>query len=317
MRTLVGVAALAAMAEGFTIVHPTWCNSFLGRKSMQLCSAGRSAPALRASARLASRPGRGLAMQTGEKSASQQIIIGILAFGFLFGALFPLINNGLRVGTAGQEMSGAATGMRQKELDERLSKVRRSFLCTARCTRKYLIASDRRVATISIHICACVCAKTQAQGNFRYHTTTVRLCCIPRRCCARPCWRANRQDSLHTFSVAGPGIRCDQRRRHAVCCRVRRQEQGVLLPGPGRCRILCRSCQGAARQQSLCRYRPAPPCLIPSMTQPCAGGLRDFAFCMCVLCCVFHAVLSARCASDDLGRRHQVCQEQPRQGRPV
>ena len=65
----------------------------------------------------------GLKMQTGEKSASQQIIVGILAFGFLFGALFPLVNNGLRTGLAGDEMSGAATGMKEKELNERLSKV--------------------------------------------------------------------------------------------------------------------------------------------------------------------------------------------------
>jgi len=62
-------------------------------------------------------------MQTGEKSTTTLVIVGILAFGFLFGALFPLINNGLRVGTAGKEMSGAATGMKQKELDSRLSKV--------------------------------------------------------------------------------------------------------------------------------------------------------------------------------------------------
>lgn len=62
-------------------------------------------------------------MQAGEKSTTTLVIVGILAFGFLFGALFPLINNGLRVGTAGKEMSGAATGMKQKELDSRLSKV--------------------------------------------------------------------------------------------------------------------------------------------------------------------------------------------------
>lgn len=58
-----------------------------------------------------------------EKSPVQLIIIGVLGFGFLFGALFPLINNGLRTGMAGESMSGAATGMKQKELDERLSKV--------------------------------------------------------------------------------------------------------------------------------------------------------------------------------------------------
>ena len=53
------------------------------------------------------------AAQAGESSATKNVIVGILAFGFLFGALFPLINNGLRIGTAGQEMSGAATGQRR------------------------------------------------------------------------------------------------------------------------------------------------------------------------------------------------------------
>lgn len=62
-------------------------------------------------------------MAAGENTTTKNLIIGVLAFAFLFGALFPLINNGLRIGTAGQEMSGAATGMRQKELDERLAKV--------------------------------------------------------------------------------------------------------------------------------------------------------------------------------------------------
>ncbi len=131
-RTLHCAAALAllALAEGFS---PTAAGggALLGRR-LRACPAGVGvlglAP-LRAARRPARRSNRGccggLAMQTGESSVTKNIIVGVLAFGFLFGALFPLINNGLRIGTAGQEMSGAATGMRQKELDERLAKVHR------------------------------------------------------------------------------------------------------------------------------------------------------------------------------------------------
>ena len=77
-----------------------------------------------------------------EKSPVQLIIIGVLGFGFLFGALFPLINNGLRTGMAGESMSGAATGMKQKELDERLSKV-------VPCACRHLQSGGH------LHHCAC------------------------------------------------------------------------------------------------------------------------------------------------------------------
>lgn len=43
--------------------------------------------------------------------------------GFLFGALYPLINNSVKYAQAPKELSGAATGLRQKEIDERLSRV--------------------------------------------------------------------------------------------------------------------------------------------------------------------------------------------------
>jgi hypothetical protein len=119
--------ALLALAEGFSPAA-VGGSALLGRR-LRACPAGVGAHGL-APLRAARRPARrgrcgGLAMQTGESSATKNIIVGVLAFGFLFGALFPLINNGLRIGTAGDEMSGAATGMRQKELDERLAKVHR------------------------------------------------------------------------------------------------------------------------------------------------------------------------------------------------
>ena len=43
--------------------------------------------------------------------------------GFLFGALYPLINNSVKYAQAPKELSGAATGLRQKEIDARLSRV--------------------------------------------------------------------------------------------------------------------------------------------------------------------------------------------------
>jgi len=57
------------------------------------------------------------------KSTSQQLVIFVVGFGFLFGALYPLINNSLRFAQAPKEVSGAATGMRQKEIDERVVRV--------------------------------------------------------------------------------------------------------------------------------------------------------------------------------------------------
>ena len=117
-------------SEGFTLA-PVSGSGLLGRglrafpavahssaQRAELAATGRER-----GRRPAQRAAGGLAMAAGESSTTKNLIVGFLAFGFLFGALFPLINNGLRIGTAGQEMSGAATGMRQKELDERLSKV--------------------------------------------------------------------------------------------------------------------------------------------------------------------------------------------------
>lgn len=128
-RALLALGALA-LAEGFA-PHHAGCGSILRRGSPHLCRTGswttvNRTPelAVQSGLRPARRAAGGLTMQTGESSTTKNLIVGILAFGFLFGALFPLINNGLRIGTAGQEMSGAATGMRQKELDQRLSKVR-------------------------------------------------------------------------------------------------------------------------------------------------------------------------------------------------
>jgi hypothetical protein len=132
--------ALLALApttsEGFTLA-PVSGSGLLGR-GLRACPAVTHSSSQRAASSAVSAPDRGrdlgprrpaqravggLAMAAGEGSTTKNLIVGFLAFGFLFGALFPLINNGLRIGTAGQEMSGAATGMRQKELDERLSKV--------------------------------------------------------------------------------------------------------------------------------------------------------------------------------------------------
>lgn len=135
MRSMLKSAALCALASSAQAFAPgtvaPGC-SVLHARGVLACRAGSWVPSLRSAAvqppraRTASprdgRPSTGLRMQT-EKSASTQFIIGFLAFGFLFGALFPVINNGLRVGTAGDDMSGSATGMRQKELDSRLSKV--------------------------------------------------------------------------------------------------------------------------------------------------------------------------------------------------
>jgi len=57
------------------------------------------------------------------KSFEQQALIFVIGFGFLFGALYPLINNSLRYATAPAEMSGAATGLKQKEINERIVRV--------------------------------------------------------------------------------------------------------------------------------------------------------------------------------------------------
>jgi hypothetical protein len=133
IRVLAALCALASSAQAFAPGPAAPGRIGLHARGVLACSAGSLVPSLRSAAarppprakaasRRSGRPATGLRMQT-EKSASTQFIIGFLAFGFLFGALFPLINNGLRVGTAGDEMSGAATGMRQKELDSRLSKV--------------------------------------------------------------------------------------------------------------------------------------------------------------------------------------------------
>ncbi len=117
-------------SEGFTLA-PVSASGLLCR-GLRACPAITHSSAQRAASaatvrergrRPAQRAAGGLSMAAGESSTTKNLIVGFLAFGFLFGALFPLINNGLRIGTAGQEMSGAATGMRQKELDERLSKV--------------------------------------------------------------------------------------------------------------------------------------------------------------------------------------------------
>jgi hypothetical protein len=124
------IALTPTPSEGFTLV-PVSGSGLLGR-GLRACPAVTHSSAQRAELaatghergrRPAQRAAGGLAMAAGESSTTKNLIVGFLAFGFLFGALFPLINNGLRIGTAGQEMSGAATGMRQKELDERLSKV--------------------------------------------------------------------------------------------------------------------------------------------------------------------------------------------------
>ena len=143
---VVAASAALAVAEGFALAPAAGCAILHARGLPHLCRAGGWVPPLRStgtpgsrgSARhTARRPAGGLAMQT-EKSATTQFIVGFLAFGFLFGALFPLINNGLRVGTAGDEMSGAATGMRQKELDSRLAKVRHAaqiLSCHLKCLR--------------------------------------------------------------------------------------------------------------------------------------------------------------------------------------
>ena len=129
-------AAAMALGEGFAY-HAGSASLVLShaRHMRYIQGAGLRSPAtpLR-SARPARQQVRQLAMQT-EKTATQQIIVGILAFGFLFGALFPLINNGLRIGTA-SDMSGAATGMKEKELNERLAKVRQRtplYRCIASC----------------------------------------------------------------------------------------------------------------------------------------------------------------------------------------
>eukprot|EP00288_Rhodomonas_lens_P015422 CAMPEP_0177701878 /NCGR_PEP_ID=MMETSP0484_2-20121128/6842_1 /TAXON_ID=354590 /ORGANISM="Rhodomonas lens, Strain RHODO" /LENGTH=344 /DNA_ID=CAMNT_0019213133 /DNA_START=32 /DNA_END=1066 /DNA_ORIENTATION=+ len=57
------------------------------------------------------------------KSPVQQLVIFVIGFGFLFGALYPLINNSLRFAQADKSMSGAATRMRQQEIDERVVRV--------------------------------------------------------------------------------------------------------------------------------------------------------------------------------------------------
>jgi hypothetical protein len=130
-------AASMALAEGFAC-HAGSASLILShaRHMRYIQGAGLRSPAtpLRSTRPAARQQVRQLAMQT-EKTATQQIIVGILAFGFLFGALFPLINNGLRVGTA-SDMSGAATGMKEKELNERLAKVRQRaplYRCIASC----------------------------------------------------------------------------------------------------------------------------------------------------------------------------------------
>lgn len=64
-----------------------------------------------------------VSLQMSTKSASQQIVIAVIAFGFLFGAIYPLANNSLRFATADKSLSGAATKMRQSEIDDRLRTV--------------------------------------------------------------------------------------------------------------------------------------------------------------------------------------------------
>jgi len=83
--------ASLALAEGFTI-SPSG-GLFVGR-SLQLSQNGGLAPGCfgkstqrSVSLRPARRASGGLAMQTGEKSTGTLIIVGVLAFGFLFGEL--------------------------------------------------------------------------------------------------------------------------------------------------------------------------------------------------------------------------------------
>ncbi len=56
-------------------------------------------------------------------NSAQVFLVFVLGAAFLFGAIYPLANNGLRFATADRSMSGAATGLRQQEIDERLSPI--------------------------------------------------------------------------------------------------------------------------------------------------------------------------------------------------
>ncbi|EKX55272.1 member of Tic22 family [Guillardia theta CCMP2712] len=62
-------------------------------------------------------------LQSSEKGGAVKILIPILGVGFVFGGLFPLINNGLNYAKLDSSISGAATGLKQKEIDEKLKRV--------------------------------------------------------------------------------------------------------------------------------------------------------------------------------------------------
>ena len=92
---------------------------------------------------------------TTEKSASQRLIVGVIAFGFLFGAIYPLANNSLRFATADESMSGGATRMRQDEIDQRLKTIP-VFVVTDLKNSPYVADGKVPVEYVAIRACVCV-----------------------------------------------------------------------------------------------------------------------------------------------------------------
>eukprot|EP00960_Hanusia_phi_P048088 758760-Hanusia_phi.AAC.9 len=65
-------------------------------------------------------------LQSSEKGSGVKILVVLLGVGFVFGGLppsFPLINNGFNYAKSDPSISGAATGLRQSEIDEKLKRV--------------------------------------------------------------------------------------------------------------------------------------------------------------------------------------------------
>jgi len=122
-RLAAALAVLPCLALGFGLAPTHGGLAFRG--SAALASRPRSALGAPAGpvthTRTHTRP-LGIAMQS-TKTAGQRAIIAVIAFGFLFGAIYPLANNSLRFAAADKSMSGAATKMRQSEIDERLRTV--------------------------------------------------------------------------------------------------------------------------------------------------------------------------------------------------
>ncbi len=69
------------------------------------------------------RADKAIVYMTTEKTATQRVLVAIIAFGFLFGAVYPIANNSLRFAMADKSLSGGATRMKQEEIDQRLKTI--------------------------------------------------------------------------------------------------------------------------------------------------------------------------------------------------